>query len=235
MGFAVGITTYNRPDVLEFTLSQFDKFGGGDIIVIDDHSDGGCSNRCIRNKTRLGIAKSKNKCINLLKDYDKIFLFDDDCFPIKDRWWEIYEGQHHFVHADNPPQWVKKYDGRFAWWTGCMGCAMMIDQEVLRVAGGMVETFGIYGFEHVEYTQRIFKMGLIPFPYITPKNVGEYIWSMDSRGGYDGFGWNGTYDGSNWTGSSISQQDKDKWIKRNEELFGRVSKNIKFIPYDSKD
>ena len=232
MDFAIGITTYNRPDVLEFTLSQFDKFGG-DIIIIDDHSDGGCSNRCIRNSERLGIAKNKNKCLSLLKDYEKIFLFDDDCFPIRDKWWEIYDGEHHFVHADCPPQWVNKYDGKNAWWTGAMGCCMMVDGEVLRVAGGMVTEFGMYGYEHVEYTNRIHKMGITPYPYITPKNVHDYIWAMDSRGGFDGFDWKGGHKNGNWTGSSISQADKDKWIQRNGILYNKLAGNTNFVPYDS--
>lgn len=229
MKWAVGITTYNRPDVLELTLSQFDKFGG-DIIVIDDHSDKKPSKRCIRNTERLGIAKSKNKCINLLKDYDRIFLFDDDCFPIKDKWWEIYGDGHHYVHADFPPHYVAKYVGNDAWWTGAMGCSMMIDQEVIKKTGGMDERFLVYGFEHVEYTQRIFKLGLTPYPYITPKNLGDYIWSLDSRGGFDGFGHNGKH----WVGSVFSDSEKDIHVRRNQELFGKLSNDLSFRRYDNQ-
>ena len=229
--WAVGITTYNRPDVLEFTLSQFDKFGG-DIVVIDDHSDKGCSDRCIRNKTRLGIARSKNKCIELLKDYDRIFLFDDDCFPIKDKWWEVYQGEHHFVHAHHIPQYVNRYVGKNAWWNGCLGCCMMIDQTVLKECGGMDTRFGLYGFEHVEYSQRIYRSGLIPYPYITPKNITEYIWSMDAQGGYDGFKWSGFHNGNNWVGAStIPEAEKNKIIKSNEKLFNQTIGSKGFMPY----
>jgi hypothetical protein len=180
----------------------------------------------------LGIARSKNKCISLLKEYDKIFLFDDDCFPIKDKWWEIYDKEHHYVHADCPPQYIKKYVGSSAYWNGAMGCAMMIDQETLQRVGGMRKEFGVYGYEHVEFTQRIYKMGLIPYPYITPKNVDEYIWAMDSRGSYNGFKWNGGHNGNHWTGSSVSESDKDFFVKKNEALFSRLSNEVKFIPYD---
>ena len=221
--FAVGITTYNRPNVLEFTLSQFDKFGG-DIIVIDDHSKGGCSKRCIRNDKRLGIAKSKNKCISLLKDYKKIFLFDDDCFPIKDKWWEIYEGEHHYAHASYPAQYVKKYVGKNAYWNGALGCAMMIDQEVLEEVGGMDSRFGLYGFEHVEYTMRIYRSGLIPYPWLTPKNVQDYIWAFDALGSYDGFNWK--------PNSSISQAEKDRLIEQNQKLFQNGSGSLGFREFD---
>ena len=223
MDFAVGITTYNRPQVLEFTLSQFDKYGG-DVIVIDDHSKGGCSKRCIRNEERLGIAKSKNKCISLLKDYKKIFLFDDDCFPIKDKWWEIYEGEHHYAHASYPVQYVKKYVGKNAYWNGALGCAMMIDQEVLKEVGGMDSRFGLYGFEHVEYTMRIYRSGLIPYPWLTPKNVQDYIWAFDALGSYDGFNWK--------PGSSISQGEKDRLIEQNQKLFQNGSGSLGFREFD---
>jgi len=223
MDFAVGITTYNRPQVLEFTLSQFDKFGG-DIIVLDDHSKGGCSKRCIRNKKRLGIAKSKNKCISLLKDYKKIFLFDDDCFPIQDRWWEIYKGEHHYAHASYPSQYVKKYVGKNAYWNGALGCAMMIDQEVLKTVGGMDSKFGLYGFEHVEYTMRIYRTGLIPYPWLTPKNVQDYIWSFDALGSYGGFVWKG--------GSSIPENEKNKLIAQNEILLRNGSGSLGFRKFD---
>ena len=223
MDFAVGITTYNRPQVLEFTLSQFDKYGG-DVIVIDDHSKGGCSKRCIRNEERLGIAKSKNKCISLLKDYKKIFLFDDDCFPIKDKWWEIYEGEHHYAHASYPSQHVKKYVGKNAYWNGALGCAMMIDQEVLKTVGGMDSKFGLYGFEHVEYTMRIYRSGLIPYPWLTPKNVQDYIWSFDALGSYDGFYWK--------PNSSISQAEKDRLIEQNQKLFQNGSGSLGFREFD---
>lgn len=223
MDFAVGITTYNRPKVLEFTLSQFDKYGG-DIIVIDDHSKGGCSSRCIRNDKRLGIAKSKNKCISLLKDYKKIFLFDDDCFPIKDKWWEIYEGEHHYAHASYPIQHVKRYVGKNAYWSGALGCAMMIDQTVLQEVGGMDSRFGLYGFEHVEYTMRIYRTGLIPYPWLTPKNVQDYIWAFDALGSYGGF---------NWTpGSSINEVEKNKLIVQNEKLFRNGSGSLGFRAFD---
>jgi glycosyltransferase involved in cell wall biosynthesis len=221
--WAVAITTYNRPDVLEFTLSQFDKFGG-DIIVIDDHSKGGCSARCIRNPKRLGIAKSKNKCISLLKDYDKIFLFDDDCFPIKDKWWTIYQGEHHYCHAAYPTQYIKQYVGRNAYWTGALGCAMMIDQMVLKECGGMDGRFGLYGYEHVEYTMRIYRMGLIAYPWLTPKNVQDYIWSMDALGAYDGFDWK--------AGSSIGVREKAKCIADNEILFKNGVDKLGFRAYD---
>lgn len=223
--YAIGITTYNRPAVLEFTLSQFDKFKfPGELIVIDDHSKGGCSKRCIRNPKRLGIAKSKNKCISLLKEHDKIFLFDDDCFPIRDKWWEIYNGEHHYAHASYPAQAVKQYAGRNAYWNGALGCAMMIDQTVLKECGGMDSRFGLYGYEHVEYTMRIYRSGLIPYPWITPKNVQDYIWAMDALGAYDGFDWQ--------PGSSIPPKEKARCIEENEILFKNGVGQLGFRAYD---
>jgi len=225
----IGITTFNRPEVLEFTLSQFRKFGGGDIVVVDD-----CSTQdypklpCIfyRNPERLGIAKSKNKCISLLKGFDLIFLFDDDCFPIAENWWMpfIEGGMHHYVFANEKRIKVKHHAGKNTFWHDTLGCCLMIDQEVLRTVGGMDNRFGIWGYEHCEYTQRIFKAGLIPAPYITPKDISQYIWAFDVSGTYNGFVWKNQ--------SSIPDGEKAQLDRLNFHVYMQLVGKNKFAPYE---
>ena len=101
---------------------------------------------------------------------------------------------------------------------------MMIDQEVLEEVGGMDSRFGLYGFEHVEYTMRIYRSGLIPYPWLTPKNVQDYIWAFDALGSYDGFNWK--------PNSSISQGEKDKLIEQNQKLFQNGSGSLGFRKFD---
>lgn len=228
--WAVAISTYNRPDVLEFTLSQFDKYGG-DIIIINDHSDVDYPNdeRIITNDKRIGIAKVKNKSICLLREYDHIFLFDDDCFPINDKWWEPYlnlkdltgKKVHHTVHAVN--MGISKQNDEVVYWTGCLGCALMIDQEVLRVAGGMDNRFGFWGYEHAEYTYRICKMGITPHPFITPKV--NNLWSFDAQGSYGGFTWKSK--------SSIPPKEKDRCMMENSVIFTQ-RKTMRYEPCGSE-
>jgi len=223
--FGIGITTFNRPDVLEFTLSQFDRFGG-DIVIVDDHSDGGCSPRCTRNPERLGIAKSKNKCISLLKGCKRIFLFDDDCFPIVPDWWMpfIDGGMHHYVYACQPHITIKEIKGLNTYWNGALGCCMMIDQDVLQEVGGMDNRFQMWGYEHAEYSHRIHRAGLIDHSFITPNNVSDLIWSFDAYGSYPDFVWHRQ--------SSISNEDKLRFAQTNAIVYQQIGASIKYCPYD---
>jgi glycosyltransferase involved in cell wall biosynthesis len=225
--FAIAITTYNRPKVLEFSLSQFKKYGG-DIVIVDD-----CSSVAYpklpnvhRNKERLGIAKSKNKCLSLLKDYKRIFLFDDDCFPICENWWKPYidGGEHHYCYGCEPQITIKAMNEKTTWWHNTFGCCLMVDQAVLKKVGGMDEKFGLWGFEHAEFSHRIFNAGLIPYPYITPTGVSNLVWSLDMLGSYGGFEWDQQ--------SSMSQDERDGWHSRNLIRFRDSIKNVNFCRYE---
>jgi GT2 family glycosyltransferase len=108
----IGYTTRNRIDVLSLCLEEFSRHKPSceyKFVVIDDNSDL-VSVRDVeqnylkmlekypfaeyyKNSERLGIAKSKNKCLSYLKDCDYIYLFDDDCFPISDDWYKFFISQ----------------------------------------------------------------------------------------------------------------------------------------------
>jgi len=222
----IGITTYNRPELLKFTLMQFRKFGG-DIVVIDDCSkakypDDPC---IIRNKERLGIARSKNRCLSLLRDYKRIFLFDDDCFPIVPNWWQpfIDGGEHHYIYGCKPPiEVVKHVDGK-TWWKDVLGCCMMVDQTVLKTVGGMDTRFIMWGYEHAEYSNRIHNVGLTPYPYITPQNVKKLIYSFDMFGSYEGFEWK--------CQSSIGKAEKDRYNAVNLEIFVKLKGGTQYCEF----
>ena len=225
--WAAAITTFNRPEVLEFTLSQFNKFGG-DVVIVND-----CSSVAYpklpnmhRNKERLGIAKSKNKCLSLLKKYKRIFLFDDDCFPVSENWWQPYidGGEHHYCYASEPNTNIRQINEKTTWWNETYGCCLMVDQEVLKKVGGMDERFGLWGFEHCEYTHRIFNAGLTPYPYITPNNLSKYVWSLDLLGSYGGFEWDEQ--------SSMPEQERAGWSNKNLPLFRECIKNKQFCKYE---
>ena len=65
----IGITTYNRPDMLNKCLEHIKKHTFNDnvtIYVADDSNE------------RKGVAYRKNECLRALKDCDYVFLFDDD-------------------------------------------------------------------------------------------------------------------------------------------------------------
>ena len=56
---------------------------------------------------------------------------------------------------------------------------MYITKEVIEKVGYLHKDYGFYGYEHAGYSQRIFKAGLIPHPYLVPTYAGEYIYSLD--------------------------------------------------------
>jgi len=90
----IGITTRNRLELVQrcvLMIKQFSKFDK--LIVIDDASEIPVElpdTEVFRFDEQQGIAKAKNKCLSYLKECDHIFLFDDDCWPIKDGWQEHY-------------------------------------------------------------------------------------------------------------------------------------------------
>lgn len=100
MTIGIGITTRNRPKMLEMGLAHFKEFGwGNEIVVIDDNSDdsdtvmsviknSGIPCRYYRSEKRLGIANAKNACLYELQSHSDVFLFDDDAWPRKIGWAE---------------------------------------------------------------------------------------------------------------------------------------------------
>lgn len=114
----IGVTTRNRPELLEKCVENIRKFTGKHkLVVVDDFSDVPAKVKYAkvhRFEKNVGIAICKNRCLKLLKNCDHIFLFDDDCWPIVEGWEEIYvetalnSGNHHLNYtfsymSDNSP------------------------------------------------------------------------------------------------------------------------------------
>jgi len=81
-----------------------------------------------------------------LSDY--IFLFDDDCFPIKKGWVEYFirqhklTGEHHFLYLKETGT-IKKIntvDG-IGWFDNCGGCFMFLTKEVIEKVGGFSKEY----------------------------------------------------------------------------------------------
>src|ERR1044071_5616458 len=95
MKIGIGVTTYNRPSHIALWKEQVYKHAPECDYQIYIASD---------SFVREGIAFRKNECLKALRNCDYIFLFDDDCFPIKNSWTNYYidahkiSGQHHFLY-----------------------------------------------------------------------------------------------------------------------------------------
>lgn len=178
MRIGIGITTYNRPAHLELCLSQMNKHMPEDSMLF-----------VTNDKNRKGVAYQKNQCLKALKDCDYVFLFDDDCFPIQDGWSQDYideyirTGNHHFMKINEMPsiEIIQVIDGITSW-TNCAGCMMFMTKSAIETVGLYNEDFGMYGFEHAEYTQRIHKAGFQPFGQFLSCKGNDKIYAIDLQG-----------------------------------------------------
>ena len=176
----IGCSTYNRPEVLSLWKEHISKYTLCNpslitIYIADDSQE------------RKGIAFRKNECLKALQDCDYIFLFDDDCFPIKAGWMNFFidihrqTNQHHFLYLKQSST-IKKTGQNLSTniYDNCGGCFMFLTKEVLQKVGGFCKDYGVYGYEHAGYSERIYKAGLNSMgKYLCPEGAGEYIYSMD--------------------------------------------------------
>lgn len=123
-----------------------------------------------------GMAKSKNLCIRLLKDYDIIFLADDDIIYRSADWWSPYvnainkTGYHHWnlmgasvvksLNARFLPRITHNYEYRQ--FDRVSGQLMVLTQRVVREVGYLKPFPAKYGWSHVNYTLRIIHHKLTP-------------------------------------------------------------------------
>lgn len=135
------------------------------------------------------VAKSKNECLRNLRECDYVFLFDDDCFPIKAGWEKIFIdahnafGCHHFSYLHNFLH-VRKVGGKdgISTYNNSIGCMMFLTKDAIERVGAYDEGYGKYGYEHVDYSERVLMAGLAPARNICPDVAPEYIYSMDIDG-----------------------------------------------------
>jgi GT2 family glycosyltransferase len=176
MKIGVGVTTYNRPELLKNFIAYYEKYKPDNCVlnIQDDTYD------------RRGVAFRKNENLRALQDCDYIFLFDDDCYPIKKDWHKYFikhhlkSGEHHFLYNDPSRHGFTtnfKTDIMVTPNTG--GVFMFLTKEVIEKVGAFNEQYGVYGFEHAEYSQRVCKAGLTSFPFQTLYMTSEFIYSKD--------------------------------------------------------
>jgi GT2 family glycosyltransferase len=242
----IGISTYKRYETLKCCLENFAKWNspGQKIVIVNDGQDAiklkyiTCLCRFmdmpveyIQLPERMGVAKVKNKCLELLEGYAHVFLFDDDCFPIRKDWSRFFidvhekTRQHHFLRlgenkASMPYNKTEINGIELHAYLACNGCFMYISGDVLKKVGGFSEKYTIWGYEHVQFSDRVFKSGLNTFDkYIMPKDTPNYIFSLDLD---DHLDLPFTYKFK----SSISEFEKEKYEKLNRAVYRSDEHNI---------
>lgn len=215
----IGVTTYNRPELAALCLANIAKFTTERYkihVAVDSDED------------RQGVAKRKNECLRELKDCDYIFLFDDDCYPIKEGWERaIIEksektNTHHFCFNKEP--FYKVTGFRFVngveleCYGACGGVMLFYTNKVLKEVGAFYEGYDTYGFEHIGHSIRIFRSGLSADLFCCPTDMKDYLYSHDYE------------DAEFFTQhSTLTLEDKNKFTLKNREICNEHDTEI-YIP-----
>jgi hypothetical protein len=67
-------------------------------------------------------------------------------------------------------------------WTNCAGCMMFLTRSAIQTVGIFNEDFGVYGFEHADYTNRIHKAHLTPYGQYLSCKGNDKIYALDLQG-----------------------------------------------------
>ena len=211
MTVGIGIITCNRPHLLQQALKHHNNFSStADRLFIYNDS-----------VNKKGIAYGKNKCIDTLKDFDYIFLFDDDCYPIKDGWIEFMieaheaSRQHHFLFMDsNHHKYVKTWQPNIECsidlYDDCGGVFMSLTKEAVNKVGYLDSRYKRYGYEHAGYSRRIHLSGLNSKPFMMPTGLGEYLYAHDYNEKID---------------SALPVDVRDEFVEYNDSIYHDELKN----------
>lgn len=226
----VGITTHNRNELVASTVAKILAVTpNARVVVVDDAStkpvqiDGVEVYRFDQN---VGIARAKNKCIELLEGCQNIFLFDDDTYPIKDGWYVPYVNspEHHLMYlfdkwASGKPvgdDAVVYSDDQHTAHSHARGCMLYVDSVAVATVGGMDVRFGKAMEEHADWSNRIHNAGLTTFKYMDVINSDQLIYSMDQH---------------QEIATSIARADRVQGIQRNGKLIADRQHSAEFAPY----
>lgn len=163
-----------------------------------------------------GIAKAKNKCLAMCDGFDFVFLLDDDIFSLDKSWTDEYinSGLEHAMYIFDRE--LQERTQKYFSYELPRGCMLFLTRKVIDTAGGMDEDFAVWGYEHAEYSRRIFNMGLTPAPFIDIPNVIDLFYSYDK--------WQSCK-------SSVNDDQRRQSIPHNYQLYQQKFYSKEFKPY----
>lgn len=192
---AICITTRNRRSALDKCAAQHTKHRveGASYFFVNDAGEPTPYDD-YRFSERVGIPRAKNMCLQLAMDAGAahVFLFDDDCYPIRDNWHLPYiqSGLHHLCFT-----FTTGYDGMGAWPNGTVsgcgrfvyhvlgcGCMLYFTRHCIETVGGFDTGFGLGKYEHADLSRRVFNAGLTPNKFIDVVGSDKLLHSMDQAG-----------------------------------------------------
>lgn len=224
----IGITTHNRNPLVRQTVAKLQELTpGAKIVIVDDASRQPVKINNVftyRFDENVGIARAKNKCLELLSDCDHIFLFDDDCYPMQHGWYEPYvdSPEHHLMYlftnwANNVPVGDDKVvyqDDQHKAHAHARGCMMYVDSVALATVGGMDTRYGKAMNEHLDWSIRIHNAGLTTFRYMDVVDSEQLIYSMDQH-----------------QEVNTSIENRQQYNEGNKHLLAESEGSAAFMPY----
>src|SRR5690606_41442240 len=145
---AVAVTTHNRNTQVAKTVENIRQLSpaGTPVVVVDDASDKQVDGADYRFPQNVGIARAKNKALELLEKTtaDHWFLLDDDIWPTHDGWWKPYvdSPEPHLMWAFQRPKGSSKdqleilyQDEHHVAYHATRGCMLYVTREVVQDVG----------------------------------------------------------------------------------------------------
>jgi glycosyltransferase involved in cell wall biosynthesis len=186
----VGVCTHNMREIASESITRLKEHlpAGAVLVIVDDASDTPYDGATYRFEKQAGIAKAKNKCLELLyaEGVEHFFLFDDDTYPLTPDWWKPYveSSEPHlmyvFPYSGGPPVVATDYHHK-AWAQPC-GCMLYMHRSVLNTVGGMDLAYGTWGHEHLDYSNRIFNAGLSTWRFADVIGSEKLLYCADQKG-----------------------------------------------------
>lgn len=191
----VGITTRNRNMLVAETRARVVKHSPDDtvVVVVDDASEQPVDGAEYRFETNVGVARAKNKCLELLADAgcEHLFLFDDDTWPVVDDWWKPYltSAEPHLMRIFPDLAGPAKLrdiaevdrDSEHVAWTASRGPMIYAHRIVLDTVGGMDPGYGLWGWEHGDWSNRIHAAGLTTWRFADVIGAERLIYCLDEH------------------------------------------------------
>lgn len=185
----IGLCTYNRahnlPKVMENLMNNLPD--DCKVVIADDGSTDDTFEvlRHYRNDVIIvsgpnqGAAANKNRALYALQDCSFICLLEDDLYPTTPGWFELYEDAvqltdiHHFCRVQDKEveetipeftKWMIENSVTPIYGPSPRGDFTFITAKVLEKVGAFNPKFKGAGYAHSEWSERVFKAGLIPHP-----------------------------------------------------------------------
>jgi len=206
----IAILTYNRGPQIGELIEAVSKTAPKDtrIVVCDDRSTDDTPDIIREFKDiiyvrgpNLGVVANKNRALASLQDCHFLAIIEDDLFPQTTGWFEIYETVctttdiHHFCRVQDKEveetvpefsKWIQKHGYTTIYGPSPRGDLTFISARVLRKVGAFNPQFRGAGYGHGEWSERVFKSGLIPHPlkWVDVKEARDmFIQKGDREGG----------------------------------------------------